>query len=128
MLRVIIAMTLAAGAAAWGQILVRQGMQQVGSLEQYAPMALLQYFGSALSNPSVIVGTALNALFYVLFLATLSWTDLTVALPLTALEYGIAAVLAVAVLHEVVPSIRWIGIGLIILGVILITVSGPEIT
>jgi drug/metabolite transporter (DMT)-like permease len=128
MLRVIIVMTLAAAAAALGQILVRRGMQEVGSLEHYAPMALMSYFGQALSNVDVVLGTILNAVFYFLFLAALSWADLTVALPMTALEYGIAAVLAVLILKEVVPPLRWAGIVLVVLGVVLITWAGGEST
>ena len=96
MVRVLIAMTLAAASAAVGQILVRRGMQQVGSLENYAPMALAVYFYHAAINGYVIMGTALNTVFYVLFLAALSWTDVTVALPMTAIEYGFAAFLAVS--------------------------------
>ena len=126
MLRVLVAMTLASGAAAGGQILVRQGMQMVGSLEQYAPMALMAYFGQALTNPYVIWGTVLNAVFYFLFLAALSWTDVTVVMPMTALEFSIAAVLAIMILKEVVPPLRWAGIVLVVLGVILIAVGGSE--
>lgn len=126
MLRVLIAMTVAAGSAAVGQILVRRGMQQVGSLENYAPLALVIYFWQALSNPYVIAGTVLNALFYFLFLAALSWTDVTVVLPLTAIEYGFAAFLAVMILKEQVSPMRWSGIALVILGVVLITRSGGE--
>lgn len=126
MLRVLVAMTIAAAAAAFGQIFVRQGMQQVGSLEQYAPVALMSYFSHALLNPYVIVGTALNAVFYFLFLAALSWTDVTVVLPMTALEFGMAAILAVMILKEAVPTLRWAGIALVIVGVILITIAGHE--
>ena len=126
MLRVLIAMTMATGAAAVGQILLRRGMQQIGSLEHYAPLELVVYFWQALCNPYVIGGTVLNALFYFLFLAALSWTDVTVALPLTALEYGFAAVLAVLILKEVVSPIRWAGIALIIFGVILISLGNGE--
>ena len=126
MLRVLIAMTVAAGSAAVGQILVRRGMQQVGSLENYAPLALMTYFWEALSNPYVIAGTVLNAVFYFLFLAALSWTDVTVVLPLTAIEYGFAAFLAVMILKEQVSPMRWSGIALVILGVVLITRSGGE--
>jgi drug/metabolite transporter (DMT)-like permease len=126
MLRVIIAMTVAAGSAALGQILVRRGMQQVGSLENYAPLALAAYFWHALCNPYVIVGTFLNAIFYFLFLAALSWTDVTVALPMTAIEYGFAAILAVALLKESISPARWTGIALVIIGVILIARSGGE--
>jgi drug/metabolite transporter (DMT)-like permease len=126
MLRVLIAMTIAAGSAAYGQILVRRGMLQVGSLENYAPWPLITYFGHALCNPYVIGGTVLNAIFYFLFLAALSWTKVTVALPMTAIEYGFAAILAVTILKEGVPPVRWMGIALVVVGVILIARGGGE--
>jgi drug/metabolite transporter (DMT)-like permease len=126
MFRVLIAMTIAAASAAVGQILVRRGMQQVGSLENYAPMALLIYFGHAVANWYVVLGTALNTVFYVLFLAALSWTEVTVALPMTAIEYGFAALLAVIFLKEQVSPLRWAGIMLVIVGVVFIARSGGE--
>jgi drug/metabolite transporter (DMT)-like permease len=126
MLRVIVAMTIAAGSAAYGQILVRRGMLQVGSLENYSPLQLVLYFWHALCNPNVIGGTILNAIFYFLFLAALSWTDVTVVLPMTAIEYAFAAVLAVLLLKEQVPSTRWAGIMLVIIGVILIARGGGD--
>jgi drug/metabolite transporter (DMT)-like permease len=127
MLRVIIAMTIASAATATGQILIRRGMQGMGSLETYAPLALVAYFAGALSNPYVIAGTALNAVFYFLLLTTLSWTGVTVALPLSALEYGFAAMLAVTFLQEQVTPLRWVGIMLVVFGIILISMSNqPE--
>jgi drug/metabolite transporter (DMT)-like permease len=126
MLRVLVAMTIAAASAAVGQILVRRGMQQIGSLENYAPLALVSYFWQALCNQYVIMGTVLNAVFYFLFLAALSWTDVTVVLPMTAIEYAMAAVLAVMILKEKVPAMRWTGIVLVIIGVILIARGGGE--
>jgi len=126
MTRVLIAMTIAAASAAVGQILVRRGMQQLGSLENYAPMALLAYFGHAMTNAYVIMGTVLNAVFYALFLAALSWTDVTVVLPMTAIEYGFAAFLAVIFLKEQVSMIRWAGIMLVVIGVIFIARGGGE--
>ena len=126
MLRIVIALIVATGSAAIGQILLRHGMLEVGSLENYAPMALASYFRYALFNPYVIAGTILNAVFYFLFLAALSWTDVTIALPITAMEYGFAAVLAVIILKERVPPIRWAGIALVIFGVILIARGGGD--
>jgi drug/metabolite transporter (DMT)-like permease len=126
MLRVIVAMTIAALSAAFGQILVRRGMLQVGSLENYAPWPLIAYFWHALCNPYVIGGTILNAVFYFLFLATLSWTGVTVALPMSAIEYGFAALMAVTILKESVPPVRWAGIALVVIGVILIARGGGE--
>jgi drug/metabolite transporter (DMT)-like permease len=126
MLRVMTAMMVAAASAALGQIMVRRGMQQVGSLENYAPLALVTYFWHALGNTYVIGGTILNAVFYFLFLAALSWTDVTVALPLTAIEYLFAAILAVALLKENVSAVRWAGIVLVVAGVLLIARGGGE--
>ena len=126
MLRVLVAMIIATMSAAYGQILVRRGMLQVGSLENYAPWPLITYFWHALCNPYVIGGTVLNAVFYFLFLAALSWTGVTVVLPMTAIEYGFAALLAVTLLKESVPPARWIGIALVIVGVILIARGGGD--
>jgi len=126
MLRVVVAMTIAAASAAYGQILVRRGMLQVGSLENYAPWPLITYFWQALCNPFVIGGTILNAVFYFLFLATLSWTGVTVALPMTAIEYGFGAFLAVTLLKESVPPTRWVGIAMVVIGVVFIARSGGD--
>jgi drug/metabolite transporter (DMT)-like permease len=119
-------MIIASMSAAYGQILVRRGMLQVGSLENYAPWPVITYFWHALCNPYVIGGTVLNAVFYFLFLAALSWTGVTVVLPMTAIEYGFAALLAVTLLKESVPPARWIGIALVIVGVILIARGGGD--
>ncbi len=124
MLRVALAMVLGSAATAMGQILIRRGMQQVGSLEEYAPAALVAYFSRVVTNPSVIGGTLLNGVFYLLLLTALSWAEVTVAVPFTALEYGFAALLAVIILQEAVPPIRWMGIILVIMGVLLISLSG----
>jgi drug/metabolite transporter (DMT)-like permease len=120
-------MIIATGSAAVGQILVRRGMQQVGSLENYAPLALVGYFWNAACNPYVIGGTILNTVFYVLFLAALSWTEVTVALPMTAIEYAFAAVLAVMILKEAVSPLRWAGVALVIVGVVLISRGGGKV-
>ncbi len=126
MVRVLVAMSAACLSAAVGQILVRRGMLQVGPLENYALAQLLAWLGRVVVNPWVIAGTVLNTAFYLLFLAALSWTGVTVVLPLTALEYLAAAVLSVLVLKEVVPPLRWAGIALVVLGVGLISYVSPE--
>jgi drug/metabolite transporter (DMT)-like permease len=117
---------IATCAGALGQILMRRGMQIVGSLESYAVLDLLSYFWRALCQPYVIGGTVLSAVFYFCILAALSWTDVTVAIPLTALEYGFTAVLAVTILKEAVPPVRWAGIVFVIIGVVLISFGGDK--
>ncbi len=124
MARVIVAMIGASLAGALAQVLMRRGMQQVGSLETWAPLQLLAYFWRALCNPWVIAGTVMSAVFYFAFLAVLSWAEVSVALPLTALEYVIVAFLGIVVLGETVPTQRWAGIVLVVAGVVLIGLAG----
>ncbi len=123
MLRTLLAMLGACISASIGQILVRRGMLAVGELAGWSPRYLVAYFWHALTNPWVIAGTVGNALFYFLFLAVLSWAEVSVALPLTALEYAIAAVLGILFLKEPVPPLRWAGIGLVMAGVLVIGVE-----
>jgi len=124
MTRVIVAMCLVGLSAATGQTFLRVGAQQIGEINDYGLASLFAWFSTAVANPWMIAGTALNALCYGLLIAALSWTSATIVLPLSALEYGFAALLAVAWLGEVVPPIRWAGIGLVVLGVLLIGAGG----
>lgn len=126
MLRVLIVTLIATLSGALGEIMMRRGMQIVGPLESYALLDLLSYFWRALCQPYVIGGTVLSAVFYFALLAALSWADVTVAVPLTALEYVFVTFLSVLILKEAVPSLRWLGIALIVIGVILISIGGGD--
>lgn len=126
MFRVLVVSVIATLSGALGQIYMRRGMQIVGPLENYAPLELISYFWKALCQPYVIGGTILSGVLYFCLLAALSWTDVTVAFPLTAMEYAFAAVLAVIMLREGVPPMRWAGIGIVIVGVIIISLTGES--
>jgi len=73
-----------------------------------------------LSNPWVILGVALQATFFFIYMALLSREDVSKVLPLTTLNYIIVAVLAQLLLAEPVTALRWTGIGFIVLGVFLV--------
>lgn len=123
MLRIFAVAAIGTLSGAGGQVLMRRGMQIVGPLESYALLDMLAYFWRSLCNPFVIGGTVLSGIFYFALLAALGWTGVTVAFPLTALEYAFAALFAVLLLNESVPPLRWAGIGLIIVGVMLVGAS-----
>lgn len=124
MYRVFLVAAVGTLSGAAGQILMRRGMQAVGPLESYAVLEVLSYFWRSLCNPYVVAGTVLSGILYFLILAALGWTGVTVAFPLTALEYGFGAVLAVILLKESVPPMRWVGIVFVMLGVIIIGLAG----
>jgi len=77
-----------------------------------------------LANPTVWLGMGLLGVFFGLCAATLSWADLSVVLPATALGYVINVACGAYVLHEAVPPARWAGALLIGLGICCVSQSG----
>ena len=69
-------------------------------------------------NPWVIAGILLELVYFLLWLAVLSWADVSWGLPMHAMEYIFVAVLAQFLLGEEVPLIRWVGVGLISVGIL----------
>lgn len=124
MYRVFLVAAVGTLSGAVGQILMRRGMLAVGPLESYGVLEVLSYFWRSLCNPYVVAGTVLSGILYFLILAALGWTGVTVAFPLTALEYAFGAVLAVFLLKESVPPLRWLGIAFVVIGVIIIGLAG----
>ncbi len=124
MFKTIVFMVLAITAGAVGDIFLTQGMKSVGDLSAKSFREILNVAGRALTSPSLIVGTALQAVYFGLWLAVLSWEDLSVALPMQALNYLIVAFLSQWYLGESVTPMRWAGIVIICIGVALVTKSG----
>jgi len=123
MLKTLVVMLIAITAGAVGDIFLTQGMKSFGDISS---MGIRQIFNTAikaLTNWRLILGTAMQAVYFGLWLAVLSWEDLSVALPLQALSYIVVAFLAQWYLGEHVTPMRWAGICLICVGVALVTRS-----
>jgi uncharacterized membrane protein len=74
-----------------------------------------------LSNPWVLFGVFLQAMFFAMYLMLISRADVSMILPLTAIDYIVVVFLAQAMLGEVVTGVRWVGVGLIVVGVTLVS-------
>ena len=61
-------------------------------------------------------GLGLYALNFFVWVAILSQLELSVAVPMTSLNYVILALMAVFILHEKISLLRWAGILLIVAG------------
>src|SRR2546426_3440071 len=75
----------------------------------------------ALSSPWLLLGVALQATFFVMYLTLLSRANVSQVLPLTAIDYIVVALLARLLLAEPVTPARWAGIALIAAGVALVS-------
>jgi drug/metabolite transporter (DMT)-like permease len=123
MLKTLIVMLLAITAGAVGDIFLTQGMKSSGDISGMGLRQIFETVLKALTNWRLILGTALQAVYFGLWLAVLSWEDLSVALPMQALSYVVVAFLAQWYLGENVTPMRWAGISLVCVGVMMITKS-----
>ena len=104
-----------------GHVMLSKGMKTVGDLTEAPAGKLGGMIGRALSNPWLLLGVALQATFFVMYLALLSRADVSKVLPMVALDYVVVALLAQALLAEVVTPARWAGIGFVVIGVTLVS-------
>ena len=123
MLKTLLVMLAAITAGAVGDIFLTQGMKSTGDISAMGVKQIFDTVLKSLTNWRLVLGTAMQAVYVGLWLAVLSWEDLSVALPLQALSYIVVAFLAQWYLGENVSSMRWAGICLICVGVALVTRS-----
>jgi len=107
-----------------GNVLLRKGMKEVGEVTSFSIPALFNIFIKGITNLTVISGVALDAMFFACFLIALSWTEVSVVLPLTAIGYVTTAIFAKIILHEEITALRWAGTIAIVLGSIMVGKSG----
>jgi drug/metabolite transporter (DMT)-like permease len=124
MFKTAIVMLIAVIAGTIGDILLARGMKELGDISAMNLKGIMNVALQALTSPKLMFGTAMLAVFFFLWLAVLSWEDLSVALPMQALNYILVAFLSQYFLHEVVTPLRWAGTVLVAIGVIMITKSG----
>lgn len=106
-----------------GQVSLKMGMNQAGRIGAEALAQPLQVALRVATNPLVVGGLALYVLGAVAWLMVLSRVPLSFAYPVLALTYAFTPLLAWLVLGESVPSLRWLGIATICLGVYLVSRS-----
>ncbi len=98
-------------------------MTQVGYLDLIHPLSLLPTGLHIITNFWIILAILSLIIYSLLYLAALSWLDLSFMLPMTALTYVLTALFAVVLLNEHISVIRWIGTGIITIGVLFVSLS-----
>jgi drug/metabolite transporter (DMT)-like permease len=121
MLKTLLLVALAALIGGTGHVLLSKGMRSVGDLTEAPSSVLGGMIVRAVSNPWLLLGVGLQAAFFFLYLTLLSRASVSQVLPMTALDYVVVALLAQLLLAEVVTPARWLGIGFIVAGVILVS-------
>ena len=113
---------------ALGNTLFDKGMKQVGAMS----------FGNlpAIGTEAVRMGTSgtmwLGVLCMLVFILchmlVLSWADFSFVMPFSAISYALVPLFAFLWLGEKVLTARWFGMGIIVLGVFLVSRTPPSTT
>ena len=106
-----------------GNIANRQGMMQVGEMTVGHPRQIVSLLGRLMTNRLLGVGVLFMAFAFFLFLALLSWANLSFVLPATSMGYAVNTLGAQFILKEKVTAQRWIGTIFICVGIVLISLS-----
>lgn len=99
--------------AAIGQMILKIGMNKLGGFN------LIKTF----TNPTVIVGLFFYGASLILWLMVLSKEKLSFVYPLVAFSYVLTVFLSKVILKEPVPTLRWLGLAVIVVGILMIAKS-----
>ena len=115
----LVALMVAATTA--GEVLQAAGMRRHGEIRDFHPGAIGRALALMARNRFVIGSVAAMAVSFFAFMKLLSMTDLSFAVPVSAVTYVMETVLAKYLLKERVNRLRWAGAALVIGGVTLIS-------
>ena len=116
---ILIAVIVAATTA--GEVLQAMGMRSHGEIRDFRPGAMGRAARLLARNRFVIGSVIAMAVSFFAYLGLLALTDLSFAVPATAVTYVLETVLAKYVLKERVNWLRWAGASLVICGVALVS-------
>ncbi|HEX4643487.1 MAG TPA: EamA family transporter [Candidatus Acidoferrales bacterium] len=103
-----------------GNTLLSKGMKDAGDLDISHVSSLVSGATRVLTSGTIWLGIAMMLAFMVCNMLVLSWADYSFVMPFSAVAYALVPLLAYLFLHEQVSVARWLGIVLIVLGVVLI--------
>ena len=113
-LKVMIVMLIAVIFGALGDVSLSRGMKMVDAMNTNG---VIGTFIATITNPYVIGGIFLLIVFLLLYLASLSWEELSYVLPLSAADYVLVTLFAYFLLKEDVSPLRWAGSVLVAVGI-----------
>lgn len=116
-MKTLVVLFVAICAQTLGDVFLTKGMKSVGEVDTLDPAKLFQIGVQVFSTPYIWAGILLLSIFFGLYLAALSWADLSFVLPVTAFGYVMNAFLAWQLLGEYVSPVRWLGTLVICFGV-----------
>jgi drug/metabolite transporter (DMT)-like permease len=101
-----------------GLLLLKIGMTQIGPVSWSHLQSPLRLFASISSNPFILIAISLYTVGFSLWLVMMSRLDLSRIFPFFAVVYILVPLACWTVLGERISTLRWTGIVIIMIGVI----------
>jgi uncharacterized membrane protein len=111
-----------------GNTVLDKGMKDIGSIEISSVSSIEQGLLHTFSSGTIWLGISCMLCFMICHMLVLSWADYSFVMPFQAMAYALVPLFGYLFLHEFVPTTRWIGIVLIVLGVYLVSRTPPRTT
>jgi drug/metabolite transporter (DMT)-like permease len=111
-----------------GNFFFSLGMKRIGALRGGSMQALHAAFVGVFFSVWIWLGIVSMLLFLAALMLVLSWADFSYVLPSSAAMYAVVPLLGHFVLNESVTALRWLGVTLICLGIILVGRTPPNTT
>jgi drug/metabolite transporter (DMT)-like permease len=96
-------------------------MKSIGEVSTLDPVELFNIGLQVFTNPLIWLGVLFLGIFFGLYLAALSWADLSFVLPVTSFGYAMNAFMSWRLLGEHVSITRWLGTLIICFGVAVVS-------
>jgi drug/metabolite transporter (DMT)-like permease len=109
------------GATTAGEVMQAMGMRRHGEIRDFRPGAIGRALALMARNRFVIGSMFCMAASFFAFMKLLAATDLSFAVPVSAVTYVLETVLAKYLLKEHVNWLRWAGAALVVCGVTLVS-------
>lgn len=110
-----------------GQLTLKSAMEAIGRIGTAQVSEAGQTVTRAVKEPRLWIGLALFGISAVFWLVVLSRVDLSLAYPFVGVSYIVVVGLARFMFHEHVPTLRWVGVTIIAIGIALIGISSKTV-
>jgi len=106
-----------------GQLCLKSGMSKIGKIDSSYIEKPVKLISSVLSEKNVILGLSFYITSSILWVYILSFTDLSYAYPFLSIAYVAVPTMASLVLDEKLPIRYWLGIILVVAGILLVATT-----
>ena len=127
-MKTIVVLFVAICAQTLGDVYLTKGMKSIGEVNTLDPAELFNIGLQVFMTPMIWKGVILLGVFFGLYLAALSWADLSFVLPVTSFGYAMNAMMAWQVIGEHVSTTRWLGTLIICFGVAVVSRTEQKTT